>query len=414
MRLYIRAILKYNGHGMREVEAMQYPMSRRRDLGTYAAVFGAMIAIFAAMHIITGTKTLAYPYPSYLLQAQAWLRGEISIPNYEYLELAVFDGRCYVSFPPVPSVPMALYALIFGNSVPAGLFQKIYIMIAAALILSELLRTGRLGRWECAAWSVLFCLGSAMLPISLVGAVWYEAQILAFLFSVSAIIAVRRGHITTACVCYALAIGCRPFSALLGPVLAVIYLRGAGSLRDKLLRAVPGLLFGIAIACAYAAYNYMRFGDPLEFGHNYLPEFTRADHGQLSFAYLWPNLKTFLFGSPVSIGADGTVSLNLFAFSMFLSCPMILVSLIWFISDIFRRRADSLDVLIFSMQAANVILLCMHRTLGGYQFGARYALELMPLCLLRLLRREKPGRWALILLAVGLIFNFIGGCMVHV
>ena len=158
----------------------------------------------------------------------------------------------------------------------------------------------------------------------------------------------------------------------------------------------------------------MRFGDPLEFGHNYLPEFTRADHGQLSFAYLWPNLKTFLLGSPVSIGADGTVSLNLFAFSMFLSCPMLLVSLIWFISDIFRRRADSLDILIFAMQAANVILLCMHRTLGGYQFGARYALELMPLCLLRLLRREKPGRWALILLAVGLIFNFIGGCMVHV
>ena len=177
---------------------------------------------------------------------------------------------------------MVLYTLIFGNNVPAGLFQKIYIMIAAALILSELLRAGRLNRWECAAWSVLFSLGSAMLPISLVGAVWYEAQILAFLFSVSAIIAVRRGHITTACICYALAIGCRPFSALLGPVLAVIYLRGAGSLRDKLLRAVPGLLFGAAIACAYAAYNYMRFGDPLEFGHNYLPEFTRADHGQLS------------------------------------------------------------------------------------------------------------------------------------
>ena len=215
---------------------MQYPMSRRRNLWAYAAVFGAMIAIFAAMHIISGADPLAYPYPSYLLQAQAWLRGEISIPNYEYLELAVFDGQYYVSFPPVPSVPMVLYTLIFRNNVPAGLFQKIYIMIAAALILSELLRAGRLNRWECAAWSVLFCLGSAMLPISLVGAVWYEAQILAFLFSVSAVIAVRRGHITTACICYALAIGCRPFSALLGPVLAVIYLRGAGSLRDKLLQ----------------------------------------------------------------------------------------------------------------------------------------------------------------------------------
>ena len=32
-------------------------------------------------------------------------------------------------------------------------------------------------------------------------------------------------------------------------------------------------------------YNLARFGNPLEFGHNYLPEFTRAADGQFSFAY---------------------------------------------------------------------------------------------------------------------------------
>lgn len=393
---------------------MRTAEDRRRDLWTYAAVLGAMIAIFAAMHIITGANPLSYPYPSYLLQAQAWLRGEISVPNHEYLELAIYNGQYYVSFPPVPSVPMALYALIFGGRVPGGLFQKLYIMIAAALILSELLRAGRMSRRECAAWSVLFCLGSAMLPISLVGAVWYEAQILAFLFSAAAVIAVRRSHITVCCACYALAIGCRPFSALLAPALLILYLRQEGTLRDKLLRAVPGLLFGLAIACAYAAYNYMRFGDPFEFGHNYLPEFQRAEHGQLSLAYLKDNLRIFLFGSPVSVAKDGAVSFNIFGFSMFLSCPMILISLIWHLSDAVRGRADLLDWAIFASQIANVILLCMHRTLGGFQFGARYALELMPLCLCRLLRRKCPGRWALILLTAGLIFNFIGGCMVHV
>ncbi len=388
--------------------------NRRRNIWTYAAVFGVMIILFAAMHIITGERLLAYPYPSYLLQAQAWLRGEISVPNHEYLELAIYYGQYYVSFPPVPSVPMALYTLIFGTKVPGGLFQKIYIMIAAALILSELLRTGILRRWECAAWSVLFCLGSAMLPISLVGAVWYEAQILAFLFSIAAIIAVRRGHITASCVCYALAIGCRPFSALMGPVLLLIYMRGEGAWRDKLLRAVPGLLFGLAIALAYAAYNAMRFGDPFEFGHNYLPEFQRAEHGQLSFVYLWNNLKQFLFGSPIAIAEDGSWAFSMFGFSMFLSCPMILISLIWHLADLFRGRSDLLSWVIFILQIINIILLCMHRTLGGYQFGARYALELMPLCLCRLTRRERPGRWALVLLAVGLTFNFIGGCMIHV
>jgi len=303
--------------------------SLRQRIG--AMLLTALIAwaILLGMCLISGVEIGAYPYPSYRLQAEAWLRGQTHLHrNYQSLELAIHDGRYYVSFPPVPSVPMLLWVLIFGEDVPGGLFQKLYLVIACMVVVSELMRSRRTSSARCVCPGLLLCLGCAMLPISLVGAVWYEAQILAFLFSVSAIAALRRGRPTLTCLMYALAVGCRPFSALLGPVLLMMYLRQGHrrTLRDKFMRLLPGLALGLAVAAAYGAYNYVRFGNPFEFGHNYLPEFLRAEHGQLSFHYLWDNLKAFLFGSPFSLTENG-ISLNRFGFSLFISCPIL--SAIW-------------------------------------------------------------------------------------
>lgn len=65
-----------------------------------------LFLIFAAMSLISGVDPSSYPYNSYLLQAQAWLRGETALDqNYEFLELAVYNGRYYVSFPPYPPYP---------------------------------------------------------------------------------------------------------------------------------------------------------------------------------------------------------------------------------------------------------------------------------------------------------------------
>ena len=129
---------------------------RRGSVRCALLLLALIVLIFAAMCIGAGVDPCAYPYPSYLLQAQAWLRGEAQLDqNYEYLELAVYNGNYYVSFPPVPSIPMVLYALLFGDNVPGGLFQKLYVAIAALVILSELLRTGRMKNTDCVFWALL-------------------------------------------------------------------------------------------------------------------------------------------------------------------------------------------------------------------------------------------------------------------
>lgn len=392
----------------------------RRHL-TALCTLALLLIIFAGMCLVSGTDPAAYQYKSYLLQAQAWLRGETYLDrNYEYLELAVYEGRYYVSFPPVPSIPMVLYTLIWGDDVPGGLFQKIYIALACLIVLSEIQRSKRMKQRECIAWAIFICLGSAMLPISLVGGVWYEAQILAFLFSVSAIVAMRRRRPLLSCLCYALSVGCRPFSVVLGPVLLTLYIedtrRRKCSLRQGFVRLLPGLFTGLAIAACYAGYNYVRFSDPFEFGHNYLPEFTRSEHGQLSLKYISDNWRTLFFGSPFTV--DGTtISINQFGFSMFLSCPIFILNLVWLIKDVFRRRFTPTKLMIVLMCTVNLLLLLMHRTLGGYQFGARYALELVPMCFIWYLVSPDRGpltRWESVLMVFGLVFNFLGGCLVHI
>ena len=42
------------------------------------------------------------------------------------------------------------------------------------------------------------------------------------------------------------------------------------------------------------ALNYARFGNITEFGHNYLPEFTRTTTGQFNLSYLKENLMHYL------------------------------------------------------------------------------------------------------------------------
>ena len=391
---------------------------RRRLLCAIIALAIAF-ALFAAMCALTGIPIGAYYYPSYLLQAQAWLRGQFALShNYEYLELAVYNGQYYVSFPPVPAIPMVLWTLIWGNNVPGGLFQKICAAIACLVVLSALLRRKRVHAEECVAWAIFICFSSALLPITLVGAVWYEAQILAFLFSVSAIAAVHRGRPTLSCLLYALSVGCRPFTVCLGPVLLMLYLRRErhSGARAKLTKLAPGLIVGLGIAACYAAYNYARFGNIFEFGHNYLPEFMRARDGQFSLRYAAENWRTLFFGSPFTI-EDGRLAFNIFGFSMFLSCPILICAVVWLIDDIRRRRFSREKLVIAATGALNVLLLLMHRTLGAHQFGLRYAVELIPYCFAYLLvspQRTRLADWECIVMAFGLTFNFMGGCLVHI
>ncbi|MBQ6527339.1 MAG: hypothetical protein IJI38_02330, partial [Clostridia bacterium] len=65
----------------------------------------------------------------------------------------------------------------------------------------------------------------------------------------------------------------------------------------------------------------------------------------------------------------------------------------------------------------HVLLICMHRTLGGFQFGNRYFVDLMPFLLLGLLSWKNPNErfdaFQTPLFALGTCLNLLGTVMTY-
>ncbi|MCL1796059.1 MAG: hypothetical protein FWG37_04110, partial [Clostridia bacterium] len=91
-------------------------------------IFILLAAIFMASH--TGTNFFAHSVlDSYSLQAIAWRNGRTSLDqDYPWLELAIYKGDYYVSFPPVPTLPMLLMTFFFGVETPNAFASLLYFL----------------------------------------------------------------------------------------------------------------------------------------------------------------------------------------------------------------------------------------------------------------------------------------------
>lgn len=388
-------------------------MQRARFTKQHAAALAGGLGLLALAllfyHSLAGGTLLAENvYDSYLLQAQNWLAGRMDIAdgaNRPWLELAVFEGRYYLSFPPVPSVlalPWAALGLSAGN-----LAQAVYALLALAGVY--------LCFWQqknspaaCGFWAVFTTAGSNFLWMACYGGVWMEAQALNLCFAAWGIFFYLRRQDMPAFFLLALAVGCRPFTALLA---AVLFLRPlvecARQRRWGRLAAVSALPLAVAVALGW--YNWARFGSPFEFGHSYLPEFVRAEQGQFSPAYLWGNLKNLL--RPVTLNA--ALDLQFPLFDGFLPVAATPLFLVWGAGQVRAARRGEFraaDGVLLAGLVFTLLALCAHRTFGGWQFGARYTVDLLPWALLFFLRRPpaEPGPGARWLCAAGVLFNFYG------
>lgn len=408
------------------------------------------------VHSLAGGTLLVHSvYDSYALQAENWLAGRTWIADgekYTWLELAVYEGRYYVSFPPVPSVLALPWAAFLGGAqaVPSNLLAALYGLFTAAGVFSLLARRGA-APLRCLFWAVLICCGSGFWWMSTNGGVWFTAQVLNLCFVAWGLFFAcgdGTAQHTLAAFLLALAVGCRPFSILLLALyMALLLARGAGA--QTLLAAAgksgalyeklpppkrgrlhrPGADFWLPLAAAAAVgaalawYNWMRFGSILEFGHNYLPEFVRAKEGQFSMAYFLPNLVQML--RPVVLNKQLNLVFPVInGFSLFLANPAFLLWAVQLARRARQKRLSWLDAAMVICWMAALAALCVHKTMGGWQFGARYTVDLLPYVLLTELplRPEKhaqpraspdfraapPAGWEWMLCVWAVLFNLYG------
>ena len=342
----------------------------------------ATAVFYAFFCFYLGTSALGTSgYSTYTLQALAWRDGRISLGrDYPWLELAVYQGDWYVSFPPVPSIPLFLLSFFCGSKTPDHLLVKLYVLIGC-LAVYRMLRRARYDKASAAGFALLCSFGSCLLALTLEGAVWYQAQTLAFCLTCSALALMFTHKPTLSLFCYALSVGCRPFNALYGLVLFALYalqcLQERATLKKALLRLLPGVVLGLLVACAYGWYNYIRFGNIFEFGHNHLPEFSTQGGVQFSLKHIGKNVQTFILGWPFGKTLNGW-ELKRFGFSFLLASPVFLLLIAWVVADLMHCRFSWIKGMLIVCFILHLFLLLLHRTFGGFQFGARYTCDLLP------------------------------------
>ena len=389
-------------------------------------VYGGVgfLAVLSAAFLVaskTGTNFLAHSaYDTFTLQAMTWREGGVALSrNYPWLELAIYQGEYYVSFPPVPTIPMWLLSFAFGMDTPSALVTLLYLLGGYAAAFCLLRRHMPSGHAAC--FAVFVSLGGSLLDVAVSGtgfggAVWYQAQTLAFLLTMLAMLLLDGGRPlgwAAGLVCIALAVGARPFNALYVPVLLwMLYLHVREERVPRgIVKMLPYIVLPALIAAAYGVYNYARFGNPLEFGHNYLPEF--AQYGpMLQPGCVWPNFKNTL--RPVQLLQGALTFPNISGFAVYLTNPMFLYAGGRALAKALRREADGTDALLVAAALIHAATLLMHRTNGGWQYGTRYFCDVVPALVLLFSRARKPLRlWEAVPIGALVAFNMYATVVFH-
>ena len=393
--------------------SMKELLKKLRGIDTGMLCIPAMMLLgYIFIHMLFGGTLLSYNcWDSYSLQAMSWLSGRLDMgKNYEWLELAVYNGKYYLSFPPLPSVVMLPFVLLFGEKTPSNLVSALY-GIFTAMIAYKILKKAGMKRGGAVFFAIAYVWGSNMLWLSTSGGVWFLAQGLNMLLLTACVYFAQQKMRVAAYAMAALAVGCRPFSVCMFlPLMAYFYTADKDRpMADRIGGQIRSLIIPVFIALCYMLYNYVRFGNVLEFGHNYLPEFTESEKGQFSLSYILPNLYNLLL-RPVTLRADLTLEYPLFdGFMFYIANPMFLIWFAAVVKDVRQKKLDAVRLCIVIAVLIELLLLCAHKTLGGWQFGARYTVDMLPMALMyMMLKKDEPGGISAFIMAAGMMFNLYG------
>lgn len=382
-------------------------------------------------------------YDSYTLQAMKWRDGQIpiidkNVENYDeevnkyaYLELAIYEDNYYLSFPPVPAIPMLFLSFFFGADTPSNFISCLYgvLTFVFAFLLAKRFKTSDI---VALVMAMLVTVGSNIFNLTLSGSVWFMAQSLAMCLTTAAFYLMfceKKWCSYVSMFLLALAVGCRPFQVLYFPLLIYILFK---KYNFKILKTWKNFICPGVVAVIYMVYNYVRFDSIFEFGHNYLPEFaTQKEHGQFALYYVKSNFESLVKSMP-KVTSSG-LEYNMFGFCFYISSVIFIVlagALLYravkdgytkvFTSNKLESDCDRIGiVIILCAVVLHIFLVLMHGSPGGYQFGARYISDCVPVCLVGILMAGKDfsERFKVPISMIcmsGVLINYIGAIQVVV
>jgi hypothetical protein len=262
--------------------------------------------------------------------------------------------------------------------------------------------------------TALFGFGTVNYSCSVLGEVWFTAQVIGVTFTLAYILcATRTRHPLLAGIFLALAFDTRVNLAFTAGYfgLQLFFPKredgkfSAGSFGEILKK---GLWFSIPILVVGGAQmwmNHERFHNVFEFGHSYLigPAGNRIrEHGLFAYHYLWWNLSTFLCGLPKLYDKAPWIGYDPNGMSIFITTP-VFVRLFW------PRSRPWIYPILWAAAIPALIVPLFYQNSGYVQFGYRFALDIVPYLIMLLAAGRLPmNRWTKGLILVSILINLIG------
>ena len=154
----------------------------------YVIVPLALLGTFWVIAAFTGQwPWQSNPYNSYALQTDSWLKGRLDLgQNYEWLELAIYQGKYFVSFPPFPSYVLIPFVVLFGTNTPDH-FIALVVTIIGCIYAVKLYRETSAEKQHSLFWVLMLYFASGYLFVGMNGYVWFIAQSMSFTLSLMAL-----------------------------------------------------------------------------------------------------------------------------------------------------------------------------------------------------------------------------------
>jgi hypothetical protein len=293
-----------------------------------------------------------------------------------------------VSFPPFPAVVMLPFVAVWGLQYNDVLFTALWSALNP-MLLFLLLRTlrarglSRRSEIDDLWLTAMFGVGSVYYFCSVVGQVWFTAEIVAVTLAIGyvwASLEARRPVLAGTCI--VLGFACRPPYLVAIPLFlfeAVRAVGGRGALADpkarrqligKLLRfAAPIAIGGMALA----VYNYARFENPFEFGHRFMPvqwQDRMFRFGLFNYHFLSRNLACALILLPRILDHYPYVRISQHGMSLLVTSPNLAYT-------VMPQERSPLTKALWLTILATALPNLLYQNSGYIQWGYRFSLDFM-------------------------------------
>ena len=340
------------------------------------------------------------------------LQGEnISIPKRDRGPHTVHH---FVSFPPGPAVLMMPFVALVGYGTNDVVFTIIFAALNAVLFLLLLRRFREAGYTErndkdFLWFTALFVFGTAHFWCGVMGRVWFTALIVGVTFHLLYLyFALDARRPLLAGICLAMA-----FSTRASLVFAAAFFywqlfftgREDGPRKDRWMSAALFSLPCLVVGLVLLYYNYVRFENPMEFGHTYLAGGTLArirDYGLFHPDFLNRNLTAAFTLLPRLTDTAPYIQFSKHGMSIFLTTP----ALLWLF---WPKTSSSIHRPLWIATACVGVPLLFYQNTGWEQFSYRFILDILPYLALLLVAGARPmTRSFKTLIIIGILINGLG------